>query len=315
MNTITCPDLAEAIAFFTEKLGFRLDMIMPADSPRRAVVSRDGLELRLEQINSEKPPEFTSNPTRPVICRENDSEWIVGRAGMEYRDLIPDRLGGRVIASHIRLTRGGEVPDYVHYHKIGFQMIFCKAGRIRVVYQDQGEPFWLEPGDGVLQPPEIRHRVLEAEAGSEVIEISSPAEHETWVDHEMILPTKEPRLGLEYAGQEFVRHVAEHAKTAMHPKSGSERTETGIGVATKGLINVWLDRFPGENAGRPLLLDVSDRGCFIFVLEGRLQIEPSNGRAQQLSINDSVLLLSDTAIRSLGDKVCRLLVIDFAVSK
>src|SRR5206468_11860225 len=36
------------------------------------------------------------------------SDWITGRAGMEYRDLIPGRLGGKVIASHIRLTTGGE---------------------------------------------------------------------------------------------------------------------------------------------------------------------------------------------------------------
>jgi catechol 2,3-dioxygenase-like lactoylglutathione lyase family enzyme len=141
MNVIPCPDLPEALAFFTDKLQFRLDMIMPADSPRVAVVSRDGLELRLEQVGGERPPESASRTPQIGVCRENESRWIVGRAGMEYRDLIPDRLGGQVIASHIRLTRGGEVPDYVHYHKIGFQVIFCKAGRIRVVYQDQGEPF------------------------------------------------------------------------------------------------------------------------------------------------------------------------------
>ena len=129
----------------------------------------------------------------PDVIAGDKGEWIKGRAGMEYRDLIPGRLGGKVVASHIRLTPGGEVADYVHYHKVAFQMIFCFAGAIRVVYEDQGEPFWLRPGDCVLQPPEIRHRVLEAEAGSEVIEIGCPAVHETWVDHEMQLPTVEYR--------------------------------------------------------------------------------------------------------------------------
>ena len=127
---------------------------------------------------------------------------------MMYRDLLPDRLGGKLIASHIRLTEGGPVPDYVHYHKIEFQMIRCIKGRILLVYEDQGEPFWLEPGDWVIQPPEIRHRVLECEAGSEVIEISMPAEHETWVDHEMTLPTIEYRPDRDFGGQRFVRHVA-----------------------------------------------------------------------------------------------------------
>jgi quercetin dioxygenase-like cupin family protein len=41
-------------------------------------------------------------------------------------------------------------------------MIYCHRGWVRVVYEDQGEPFVMHPGDCVLQPPGIRHRVLEA---------------------------------------------------------------------------------------------------------------------------------------------------------
>ena len=44
-------------------------------------------------------------------------------------------------------------------------MIYCMKGWVRLVYEDQGEPFLLEPGDCVLQPPEIRHRVLESPPG------------------------------------------------------------------------------------------------------------------------------------------------------
>src|SRR5688572_24118988 len=97
-----------------------------------------------------------------------ESDWITGRVGMLYRDLTPDNFRSDVVISHIRLPFDGEVPDYVHYHKVDFQVIYCLAGRIKVVYEDQGEPFWLETGDCVLQPPEIRHRVLECTAGSEV---------------------------------------------------------------------------------------------------------------------------------------------------
>lgn len=296
MNTIPCPDLAEAIACFTEKLGFRLDMIMPADSPRVAVVSRDGMELRLEQVGDGRPPGSTPKTPQLTVCRENDRQWIVGRAGMEYRDLIPDRLGGRLVASHIRLTRGGEVPDYVHYHKIGFQMIFCKAGRIRVVYQDQGDPFWLEPGDCVLQPPEIRHRVLEAEAGSEVIEISSPAEHETWVDHEMTLSTNGVRPNIEYGGQRFVRHVTKYADEIVIPECGIKRADTGVGDATGGLIDAWVERVNKESAAKPRRLSISDRPYFLFVLEGRMMIETEEGNNHELTYNDSVFLSSSVTI-------------------
>ncbi len=134
---------------------------------------------------------------------ENSEQWVVGRAGILYRDLTPNEFKSHVVASHIRLPFEGEVPDYVHYHKIDFQMIYCLKGRIKVVYEDQGPPFLLEPGDCVLQPPEIRHRVLECEANSEVIEITVPAEHETCAESDITLPTKELNPEREFNGQRF----------------------------------------------------------------------------------------------------------------
>ncbi|MGE3465445.1 MAG: hypothetical protein AB7J13_00815 [Pyrinomonadaceae bacterium] len=203
---VRCNDLDEALHSFKE-LGYRLDMIFPADSPREALMSR------LE------PPALAGGSTRESLQREivrlklsqtqlrpSGSDWIAGRAGMEYRDLIPGRMEGAMIASHIRLGEGGMVSDYVHYHKVDFQMIRCIKGRIKVVYEDQGPPFWLEEGDWVIQPPEIRHRVLECSEGSEVIEISMPAEHETWVDHYMALPNDIVDPDRDFSGQKFVRY-------------------------------------------------------------------------------------------------------------
>src|SRR3569623_2063767 len=155
-------DLDTAIEEYRSR-GYRLDMVFPADGPREARMSCGSSALTLQREN------HPVGKTPPPRFRKEGSleERMRGRAGMEYRDLIPDRLGGKVIASHIRLTEGGEVPDYVHYHKIDFQVIYCLKGRIRVVYEDQGEPFWLERGDLVLQPPELRHCVLECTAGAE----------------------------------------------------------------------------------------------------------------------------------------------------
>lgn len=136
------------------------------------------------------------------------SDWHAGRVGMLYRDLTPDELRSRIVVSHIRLPFEGEVPDYVHYHKVEFQLIYCLKGRIKVVYEDQGEPFWLETGDCVLQPPEIRHRVLECDADSEVIEVTSPANHETCTELEITLPTETLDPRREFGGQRFVRHIA-----------------------------------------------------------------------------------------------------------
>ena len=76
-----------------------------------------------------------------VVRRLADqAPWVIGRAGMQYRDLVPSRLGGAIIASHIRIPDGGPVPDMVHFHKVGFQLIFCIKGWVDVVYEDQGGP-------------------------------------------------------------------------------------------------------------------------------------------------------------------------------
>ncbi len=202
---IPCNDLDDAIQKYTA-LGYRLDMIFPADSPREALMSEPpaltgGVS---PESNQRKQIRLTlSQPHLQPPATAGGSEWVTGRAGMEYRDLIPGRLGGKAIASHIRLADEGPVADYVHYHKVDFQMIYCLKGRIKVVYQDQGPPFWLETGDCVVQPPEIRHRVLECTAGAEVLEVTMPAEHETWVEHEMSLPNDIVNPDREFNGQRF----------------------------------------------------------------------------------------------------------------
>ncbi len=235
VDLVPCENLDETIDEYKAR-GFRLEMIFPADDPREAFMTVDGESVRLVRSPGFSRP--TPDEMPPKAGTPND--WIVGRAGMEYRDLIPGRMDGKLIASHIRLTAGGEVPDYVHYHKIDFQMIYCKKGRIRVVYEDQGPPFWLETGDCVLQPPEIRHRVLYADAGAEVIEVSMPAEHETWVEHNMDLPNGTVDEARDFSGQRFVRHIDANAKWETDVLTGVRTRDTGISTATGGMAHVFV---------------------------------------------------------------------------
>jgi quercetin dioxygenase-like cupin family protein len=215
-----------------ERDGYRLLMIKPADAPREGLLERNGATVRVNAF-----PDTTMSKNPPADA--GGYAWAVGRAGMMYRDLIPHRLGGKLIASHIRLVEGGPVPDRVHYHKVDFQVIYCLKGAIRVVYEDQGKPFWLRPGDCVLQPPQIRHRVLEAAAGSEVIEITSPAEHETWFDHELELPAQNTSQVRKFGGQRFAWHREETAKYVTRTDSEIEEARTGIKAAGSNLPDVF----------------------------------------------------------------------------
>ncbi|HEU5061176.1 MAG TPA: hypothetical protein VFU21_31815 [Kofleriaceae bacterium] len=177
---------------------------------------------------------------RVTRSRLADARWEVGRAGMLYRDLVPARDGGWLIASHIRIPDGGPVPDWVHFHTVAFQIIYCWRGWVRVVYEDQGPPFVLEPGDAVLQPPRIRHQVLECSPGLEVIEVASPAEHATAADPALALPTPALRPERVFDGQRFVRHRA--AGAPRQREAALEVRDLGIAGATGGLVSARVVR-------------------------------------------------------------------------
>lgn len=205
---------------------------------------------------------------------------------MLYRDLVPSRLGGAVIASHIRVPGSGPVPDWVHFHRVAFQMIFCRRGRVRLVYEDQGPPFELEPGDCVLQPPEIRHRVLESD-GLEVVEVTCPSAHETVADEEMTLPTEAYRPDRRFGGQVFVRHRAREAAWRPTWADGFEARDTGIGEATGGVARARVVR--GAAGARVELPPHGDTVRFLFVLEGAIALAAGEARAR-LAIDESAVV-------------------------
>jgi|CXWL01.1.fsa_nt_gi mannose-6-phosphate isomerase-like protein (cupin superfamily) len=289
-------DLETAIADY-EQRGYRLDMIMPADNPRVAVVSRGSEMLRLsasaEGVRSE-PFTGLGHSVIPASTQEfivtragPSSAWSNGRAGMQYRDLIPGRLGGRYIASHIRIPDGGPVDDYVHHHRVRFQMIFVRKGWVRVVYQDQGLPFVMRESDCVLQPPGIRHRVLESSAGLEVIEIGCPAEHETFRDHALVLPTPTLNPERDFDGQRFVRHIA--AQAPWQQCDGFKFQDTGIAAATGGLASVRRLHLSGTT-------EQTHGGDFLFltVLTGSAHLQREHGETAPLHAGDACVIPTGT---------------------
>ena len=152
-------------------------------------------------------------------------------------------------------------------------MIYCWRGWVRVVYEDQGPPFILAAGDCVLQPPQIRHRVLESSAGAEVIEISCPALHETWADFELQLPTASVQVPREFEGQVFVHHRGADGTWAPFGDQGFESQDLGLAPASGGLAHGRLLR-SGSASALPTLVS-SGELMFGFVLNGAAELDYS----------------------------------------
>ncbi|OZA07403.1 MAG: cupin [Rhodobacterales bacterium 17-64-5] len=326
-------DLRGDLPFFTKMLGMRLDMIYPADNPAVAVISGHGLRLRLDaeavsapglirlltddwariaegQASLTSPggtrvelaelnPPLVLPPTEHafVVRRLADqAPWVIGRAGMMYRDLVPTRLGGAMIASHIRVP-DGKVPDLVHYHKVGFQLIFCIKGWVDVLYEDQGGLRRLHAGDCFIQPPTIRHRVVESGDGIEVIEIGVPAEHVTEIDHEMTLPNATVNADRTWDGQRFVHNVGSTGSFAPFRIPGFEARDTTINAGTNGVASVMVARPTGEKSGPAPWTRHEGDILFTFVMSGEMTLEGEGKSPYRLSPGDAFVIPPGLATR------------------
>ena len=324
-------ELRNDLSFYTQVLKMRLDMIYPADDPQVAVLSGHGLRLRIEKGANESPGTIriltddpdgfagghraltAPNGTRVVIDELNpplvlpetqhafvvrrladQAPWVIGRAGMQYRDLVPSRLGGAMIASHIRIPDGGPVPDMVHFHRVGFQLIFCVKGWVDVLYEDQGGMRRLHAGDCFIQPPEIRHRVCEASDGIEVVEIGVPAEHVTEIDHAMTLPTPTLRPDREWQGQKFVHNIGADGQFQPFRLPGFVARDTTINANTGGVASVMV----AQPDGAPTAW-TRHRGdiLFTFVMSGAMTLHGEGKEPYRVEPGDAFVIPPGMATR------------------
>ena len=320
-------ELRNDLPFYTKVLGMRLDMIYPADNPEVAVLSGHGLRIRIQkgapeapgtiriltddasfaegkraltapngtriEIDALNPPLVLPKTEHAFVVRRlaDQAPWVIGRAGMEYRDLIPTRLGGAMIASHIRVP-DGPVPDMVHFHKVGFQLIFCVAGWVDVLYEDQGGKLRIAAGDCFIQPPGIRHKVLHSE-GVQVVEIGVPAEHVTEIDHDMNLPTPYFRPDRVWDGQRFVHSLAAKGTYAPFRIPGFEARDTLIHQNTGGVASVMVARPTGPAPWTKHDGDI----LFTFVLSGEMTLEGEGKDPYRLSPGDAFVIPPGMATR------------------
>jgi hypothetical protein len=115
--------------------------------------------------------------------------------------------------------------------------------------------------------------VIESSPGFEAVEITCPASHETFADHDMALPNGRSGTGERFGGQRFLHHVA--ATSPWSEWHGAEAQATGIRDASGGLAEARLLR-PGAS---PVVAVPPHEGelVFGFVLEGSARLDYCKG--------------------------------------
>ena len=108
------------------------------------------------------------------------------RSFMEYRDLGVEKATHGQFRAHVIRIKKEAAGDHalhttgLHRHLCDFQMVYVLKGWIKFVYEGEGERTF-HAGDCVVQPAGIVHNELDCSDDVEVLEIYSPAVHETVV--------------------------------------------------------------------------------------------------------------------------------------
>ena len=129
-----------------------------------------------------KPPKVNWKPQSFVATHRKDAEFKTGlRAYAAYRDLLTDKATGGAVQSHVIRLVGKCDPKVVsipHYHGVQFQMLYMLKGWMIGEYEGQGR-VKMTAGSCWIQPPGIRHQVIDYSDGCEMIEIILPADFDT----------------------------------------------------------------------------------------------------------------------------------------
>jgi len=102
------------------------------------------------------------------------------RTYAKYRDLGMSKATNGLLQAHvIRLVPpcDPKVVSKRHYHDVNLQMIYVLKGWIKGEYE--GEVVTMHAGAAWLQPPRIKHTVLDYSDDCELLEIITPADFKT----------------------------------------------------------------------------------------------------------------------------------------
>ena len=116
------------------------------------------------------------------VSHQGEDDFQGGlRAYAKYRDLGMSKATNGMVQAHVIRMIPPCDPKEVskrHYHDVDLQLVYVLRGWIKSEFEGEGEVTMRE-GSCWLQPPRIKHSVLDYSDDCEVLEIILPADFET----------------------------------------------------------------------------------------------------------------------------------------
>jgi hypothetical protein len=148
----------------------------PKSSARKKIAARSAVKAKAKTRAKAKWPKQTF-----VVSHHDEKDFEGGlRSYAKYRDLgVAKATGGAVQAHVIRLISPCDpaVVSKRHYHDVDFQLIYMLKGWMKGEYD--GREVTMRAGTCWIQPPSIKHTVLDYSDDCEMLEIILPAEFDT----------------------------------------------------------------------------------------------------------------------------------------
>ena len=153
-----------------------------AKAPARAKATGRRSSPRRSAARAKPKQKAKARPKQTfVVSHHDEADFHQGlRAYAKYRDLGISKATNGLAQAHVIRLIGPCDPAVVskrHYHDVDFQMIYVLKGWMKGEYD--GQEVTVREGSCWLQPPRIKHTVLDYSDDCELLEIILPAEFDT----------------------------------------------------------------------------------------------------------------------------------------
>jgi hypothetical protein len=153
-----------------------------ATPAKKAVPAKKAAPAKAKPAKPGKPPKINWGPQSFVASHLKDAAFKTGlRSYAAYRDLNIEKATGGAVQAHVIRLLGKCDPKVVsipHYHGVQFQMLYMLKGWMIGEYEGAGR-VKMTAGSCWIQPPGIRHQVIDYSDGCEMVEIILPAKFAT----------------------------------------------------------------------------------------------------------------------------------------